>query len=128
MEERKKVIYISGPITGVDKYWEEFERAEDMLAGMGYIPLSPAHLPQGMSEAAYMRISMAMLDSADAVAFLPNAHRSRGSRIERDYCGKVGKPVVLLYEDDWRAEPRGQYPPEIVEAWLKYNLREALGE
>ena len=100
MEERKPIVFISGPITGVDKYWEAFEKAEDVLAGMGYIPLSPAHLPQGMSEAAYMRISMAMLDSADAIAFLPNSHRSRGSRIERDYCGKVNKPVVILYDTE----------------------------
>lgn len=97
MEERKKVVFISGPITGVDKYWEAFEWAEDMLSGLGYIPLSPAHLPYGMTEAAYMRISLAMIDGADAVAVLPGAHKSRGACIEMDYCEKVGKPVAFIY-------------------------------
>ena len=28
-KERKKVIYIAGPVTGVEKYWEPFEKAQD---------------------------------------------------------------------------------------------------
>ena len=33
----KKVIYIAGPITGVPRYWEAFETAEDELTAAGGI-------------------------------------------------------------------------------------------
>ena len=35
-----KVIYIAGPITGVPKYHEAFEAAEDELSAKGFVPLS----------------------------------------------------------------------------------------
>ena len=64
----KKVIYIAGPITGVPRYWEAFEDAEDM------------------------RICLAMIDAADAVLFLPGSSRSRGAALEHRYCEYTGKP------------------------------------
>lgn len=84
--EKKKVIYIAGPITGVERYWEAFENMEDELSALGYIPLSPSRLPYGMSNGQYMRICLAMIDSSDAVIFLPGWAKSKGSRIEKDYC------------------------------------------
>lgn len=90
----KKVVYISGPITGVEKYWEAFEKAEEMLEGMGYIALSPSRLPQGMTDEQYMRIDLAMIDAADAVYFLPGWENSRGAKLERAYCEYTGKVVV----------------------------------
>lgn len=92
--EEKKVIYIAGPIAGVERYWEPFEAMEDELSALGYIPLSPSRLPTGMSNAQYMRICLAMLDSADAVIFLPGFERSEGARLERDYCFYTDKPVA----------------------------------
>ena len=89
--ERKKVVYISGPITGVPEYYRAFEAMEDDLSAMGYIPLSPSRLPTGMSNGQYMRICLAMVDSADAVIFLPGWENSRGSRYERDYCFYTNK-------------------------------------
>lgn len=94
MENNKKVVFISGPITGVERYWEAFEAAEDELLAVGYIPLSPAHLPLGMSNKQYQRICMAMIDSADAVLFLPGWQRSQGASLENTYCRYTGKPWV----------------------------------
>lgn len=93
--ERKKVIYIAGPITGVDKYWEAFEEAEDVLTGLGYIALSPARLPGGMTKAQYMRICLAMLDSADAVLLLADYAKSSGATLEHYYSHYTSKPVVF---------------------------------
>lgn len=112
---RQKVVYISGPITGVERYWEPFEQAEDDLTGLGYIPLSPAHLPAGMTEENYMRICFAMIDSADAVLLLPGHQRSRGARLEANYCEYTQKPVVRLH---------CQEPREVVQAWLRHDLEE----
>lgn len=95
----KKVVYIAGPITGVENYREAFERAEGMVRGFDCIPLSPAHLPEGMTKAQYMRICFAMIDSADAVLLLPNSIRSPGALTEYTYCVYIEKPVALNGEE-----------------------------
>lgn len=124
--DQKKVVYIAGPIKGVEKYWEAFEQAEDILQGLGYIPLSPAHLPGGMASRQYMRICFAMIDSADAVVFLPGWGSSKGARLEFDYCKYTDKPAVPLRDCD----PNNyvKLPPEITRSWLSQDLEEVLGE
>lgn len=92
---RKKVVYIAGPITGVAKYWEPFEAALDELQAAGHIPLSPTWQPQGMTNAQYMRTCLAMIDSSDAVLFLPNWDDSRGARLEWLYCDYIDKPICM---------------------------------
>lgn len=91
----KKVIFISGPITGVSEYYKAFEAMEDELSALGYIPLSPSRLPGGMTYEQYTRICLAMIDSADAVIFLEGYENSTGSRLERDYCFYINKPAFV---------------------------------
>ena len=101
----KKVVYIAGPISGVEKYWEAFEEADDALQAAGFIGLSPARLPWGMTREQYMRICFAMIDSADAVFFLPGWENSEGARLERDYCCYINKPAFV--ELEWLREVLG---------------------
>ena len=91
---QKKVIYIAGPVTGVPKYYEAFEKAQDDLEAAGFIALTPTWQPKGMSNEQYMRICLAMLDSADGVFFLPNWSRSSGAKLERLYCHYIRKPYA----------------------------------
>ena len=91
---KKKVVYIAGPITGVEKYWEPFERAEDEVEAAGFIALTPTRLPQGLTNEQYMRIDMAMIDTADAVLLLPGWLGSPGALVEYSYCSYIGKPVA----------------------------------
>lgn len=120
--ERKKVVYIAGPITGVVNYWEAFEQAEEDLASLGYIPLSPAHLPKGMTNEQYARIDFAMIDSADAVLFLEGWERSKGADLEANYCEYTEKPRVLLRSRDYLNG--GVNPRAVTQAWLKHDLEE----
>lgn len=122
METTKKVIYIAGPITGVENYWEAFERAEEHLEGLGYIALSPARLPYGMTNDQYTRICSAMIDSADAVLLLPGWRNSKGARLERLRCEYIGKPIIVYQERDPISGKKN--PLTVTHAWLVNDLEE----
>ena len=91
--KRRKVVYIAGPITGVAKYWEPFEEMAEEVRAAGFIPLIPSWQPEGLTNAQYMRMCMAMLDAADAVLLLPGWKDSIGATIEATYAAYVDKPV-----------------------------------
>lgn len=121
--DRKPVVYVAGPITGRRCYWEPFEKAEELLTGLGYIVLLPSRLPSGMSKAQYMRIDIAMIDSADAVVFLPEWETSSGAEVEARYCRYIEKPAVFLRDvDQWGA----RIPDKVSQAWLEHKLEEVL--
>lgn len=117
----KKTVYIGGAITGVPKYWEDFERVADQLTSWGYMVLTPSTLPQGMDKAQYMRICFAMIDSADAVLFLPNWLHSGGATLEQTYCHYIGKPNYGIHSHEG-------VPSEVWAAWLKHDVEALLGE
>lgn len=94
-----KVIYIAGPISGVDEYWKPFEEAEDELTARGYIVLTPTRLPYNIDNDKAMKICLAMIEQADAVFFLPGWNMSIGANLEMHYCKYVGKPYGINLSD-----------------------------
>lgn len=119
----KKTVYIAGPITGVPNYWEAFERADEMVTSMGYTALTPSRLPHEISNAQAMRICLSMIDSTDAVLFLPGWDNSEGAQLEYLYCKYVRKPYVhMVATQDGEPVPEG-----VTRAWLQHNLEEVLG-
>lgn len=99
-------VYIAGKITGDPDYLKKFQWAQEDLEGQGFTVLNPAELPEGMSPADYMRICMAMMDSADLVAFLPDYEQSRGAQLEWAWCQYVSKQTMYLeYMSFYRPYP-----------------------
>lgn len=88
--------YIAGKITGDSDYKRKFAHAKACLEAEGFVVLNPAELPEGMRPADYMRICMAMMDSADVVAFLPDYGQSREAQLEWAYCQYVSKTTMYL--------------------------------
>lgn len=91
-----RTIFISGKITGDENYREKFGQAAALLEGKGYIPLSPAILPEGFSYEAYMRMCAAMLAECDGVLFLPDWIESKGAREEFINAHTNGKMLLML--------------------------------
>lgn len=104
-------IYIAGKISGDPEYKVKFARTKRLIGRAMKIAfrdeeylipcgpcrvLNPAELPTGMAPADYMRICLAMIDSADAVIFQPGVTESKGAQLELLYCEYVGKPYGVL--------------------------------
>lgn len=90
-----KKIYIAGKITGDPEYQVKFMLARNKLMKQGEIVLTPSVLPEGMDKADYMKICFAMIDVADAVAFLPDFASSQGAMLELAYCNYIGKETLM---------------------------------
>jgi len=86
-------IYIAGKISGDNMFKEKFEKTKIHFETLGYIVLNPAELPGGMTQGDYMRICLAMVDSADIVYFHPDHMDSKGSQIELLYARYIGKEI-----------------------------------
>ena len=88
-------VYLAGKIAGDRRYKAKFRAAAVELERRGYTVLNPAILPEGLTDADYMSITMAMLYAADAVVFLPDYRESRGAMVEYDMCQRIGKDCLL---------------------------------
>lgn len=102
--KRKTVVYIAGPITGVENYRKAFDQAQELLEVGGNIVLNPATLPEGMTPAQYMRICLAMVDDADMVFLLPEWENSKGAKLEKAYAEYIGKGVTIVKKGSLEAD------------------------
>lgn len=106
MEKQK--VFISGPISNrLDTYKADFDAAAEMVDRAGFIPINPAILPLGMDPADYMRITHAMLDSADMILLLDGWTESAGAQLEDGYAEYIGKPSFDLrnFKEKYLPEP-----------------------
>lgn len=92
----KTVVFISGRISGDPGYKAKFNEAQYRLENVGFKVLNPAWMPQGLSNAEYMRMCFSMIDVADVVVLLPDWKYSPGARLEEQYCDYTHKPVCNL--------------------------------
>lgn len=92
-------VYIAGKIDGDGNYKRKFAHVAQSQREVGNIVLNPAELPEGMLPADYMRICLAMIDTADMVLFLPDWFSSRGAAVEFEYCNYIRKPTAVIEVD-----------------------------
>ena len=89
-------VYIAGPMTGDEDFNRPaFHAAGKALSQDGHTVLNPAVLPDGLTQAQYMDICMAMIRSVDAVYLLKNWYQSAGARAELALAEKLGCAVIF---------------------------------
>ena len=107
-------IYLSGPITGVANYRENFRRAKEALTRDGYTQIiNPAELCEVLPESIaswedYLEICLDLLDKAEAVVLLPGWDMSRGVRREIRYAIAKDK-LIMEYETTMERYDGGRY-------------------
>lgn len=96
----KLKVYISGGITGVEDYMNNFSKAESKLIEDGYSVVNPAKvnsmLPQDTDYEEYMKMSMCMLDMCDYIYLLKGWQDSRGAN--REYGYALAKDKTIMFE------------------------------
>ena len=95
-------VYISGGITGVPDYKENFYNAEVKLKDLGYSVINPAKvndiLPTDMSYDEYMEIDYKMLDMCEAIYMIPGWNKSNGSKLELERA--LSRKIRIMTVDD----------------------------
>lgn len=92
-------VYISGPITGVEGYMQQFDEAERKLSAEENIVINPARvnaaLPGETTHEQYMKMSYTMMDMCDIVFFLPGWQQSKGCNLEMQYAIEHGMTITF---------------------------------
>ncbi|WP_444654016.1 DUF4406 domain-containing protein [Citrobacter portucalensis] len=87
-------IYIAGPMSGLPGFNRPaFHRAAAHIVRRGNVALNPAILPDGLEQAEYMDICLAMLRCADGIFMLDGWQQSAGAKAEYALAEKLGMDI-----------------------------------
>ena len=96
-----KRIYISGPITGTDDFYERFMKAEEMLSCEGLSIVNPVKfnyiMPSDATYEEYMGLAFYLLDMCDMIYMLKGWKESKGANREYDFA--VAKGIPIMFEE-----------------------------
>jgi hypothetical protein len=97
-----KIVYLSGPITGVSGFQEKFAAAEQVWQDMGHAVINPCHAFSGetnLTQEQYMRFHIGSILAADEMAMLPGWALSKGASFEEHMARMIGMPVHYSMPD-----------------------------
>lgn len=92
-------LYISGPITGVPNYQENFIKAETILKQAGHEVINPCAvvLDDSAIWEDYMKADIPLMLMCDGVAVLPGWEASAGARLEVDIAQRLNVSIKDVY-------------------------------
>lgn len=108
------MIYLAGPIRGIEDYQRIFARAADKLRAQGETVYNPAAANQeGRPLKDIMAYLLPQLCECDTIALLPGWRRSGGAMVEWLLAKYLGLKVVYLDAEEahvhwWLTEGRGR--------------------
>lgn len=107
MNEPQIILYIAGPITGIEnENRPSFERVAKHFRDLGFIVRNPHEfchdIPKGSNWSIYMRRCLTILAECTDIVFLPGWKHSRGANIELQAAEGIGMNVhysIKEFED-----------------------------
>ena len=101
MNEKRKMIYIRGPISNNEDSIEQFDNAMIELGDQGYIPVRPigswADDPYALDYKEYIELDLALLRMCDGIYMLRGWEGSKGARAEKYYAECLD--LEIMYEE-----------------------------
>ena len=100
-----RFCFISGPVTGVENYLENFHAAESEVKALGFEPINPLllsepYLAKGIDLGydGWLHLDLSLLDLCDSIYLLRGHERSDGSLVEQHHAKLQGKQ--FFYQSD----------------------------
>lgn len=111
------LVYISGPITGIENHKAAFAARAASLRAMGYQVENPVLIGEKLQKmfpdkkigyAEYMTHDIAALLNCDGISMLDGWEKSAGAKVEYEVAKATGKVFVevSLLEHKWNSEGR----------------------
>lgn len=98
--KQKEIIYISGPMEGVENYEKNFRRAENYLENQGYEVVNPANIDvTGMSREDILDMDLKLLRECDAICMLKGWQQSCGANREYGFALAEGMDIMFEVEE-----------------------------
>ena len=103
---KKKVIYVSGKITGTSDYADRFSAVEDRLIAEGYEVLNPVREgkwlehclePEKPTWVQYMKYAIAAMMQADYIYMMRGWNQSKGAWLEHFLARALN--YTIIYEE-----------------------------
>jgi len=104
VEHGMKKMYLSGPMTGIEKYNHDlFHRVAHEFRSVGFMVCSPGEFFDGdrtKERKEYMRESVKYLLEADTIVLLPGWEKSKGARLEAAIATELELSIMEYVERD----------------------------
>lgn len=103
MSEKKKKVFISGPMSGIKDFNKPaFDKAEEYLTQAGYSVFNPArmHFDDAWDHSEIMRIDLAALAQCDYILMLDKWYNSKGAIHEYHYAHAIGVEFLSMSDID----------------------------